>query len=336
VTNKLDTLGRERLLAVAAGDSADRPPISFWRHFYTEENDPRALADALLGFHRDFGWDWIKLNPRASYHLEDWGYRFEPSTDPLAKPVPKFHPVSTAADWSRIEPLDPKAGVLGEHLQAIRHVVAGAGGDPVLMTLFTPLSVAGDLVAADEVLLRHIHESPEAVKSALEAITQTFERFAAEVLNAGADGLFFATTQWASHARLTDAEYDVWGRPYDLRILAAASGARINLLHVCDRRNMLIHLADYPVQLLNWGFEDEGNLSLEAGVAHFDRGLVGGVSRKVDLLTSTPDEVYTKVADLKVRMAGYPWGCGPDCSIYPHSKVDNLRAVKAALDTPAS
>ena len=332
MTTVHNTRGRERLLAVASGAPADRPPVSFWRHFYAEENEPRALALALLGFHREFGWDWIKLNPRASYHLEDWGYRFEPSTDPHAKPVPKFYPVATAADWARIEPRDPGAGVLGEHLQAIRHVVEGAGGDPVLMTVFTPLSVAGDLVADDQLLLKHMHEAPEAVASALEAITETFERFAAEVLNAGADGLFFATTQWGSHALLTDAQYEKWGRPYDLRVLAAARNARINLLHVCDRKNMLAELADYPVQLLNWGFTDEGNLDLEEGMARFDRGIIGGVSRKADLLTSSAEEVFAKVTDLRASLAGRPWGCGPDCSIDPHSKPENLRAVKAALD----
>lgn len=326
------TRGRERLLAVASGTPADRPPVSFWRHFYTEENEPRALADALLGFHREFGWDWIKLNPRASYHLEDWGYRFEPSKNPHAKPAPKFHPVTTSADWARIEPRDPAQGALGEHLQAIRHVVAGAGGDPVLMTLFTPLSVAGDLVADDQILLKHLRETPDAVAPALEAITQTFERFAAEVLNAGADGLFFATTQWGSRALLMDAEYAKWGRPYDLRVLAAAQQARINLLHVCDRQNMLAELADYPVQLLNWGFADEGNLDLEEGMALFPRGVIGGVSRKTDLLTASADEVFARVTDLKRRLADRPWGCGPDCAIYPRSRPENLRAVKAALE----
>jgi uroporphyrinogen decarboxylase len=324
--------GRERFMSLAAGVTPDRPPVSFWRHFYTEENEPQALAEALLGFHREFGWDWIKLNPRASYHLEDWGYRFEPSTDPLIKPVPKYHPVATSADWARIEPLDPTEGVLGEHLQAIRRVALGAGGDPVLMTVFTPLSIAGDLVADDQVLLKHLRESPEMVTPALEAITATFERFAAEVLNAGADGLFFATTQWGSHALLTDDEYVRWGRPYDLRVLAAASGADANLLHVCDRRNMLPELSDYPVQLFNWGFEDEGNWTLEQGSERLPHAVVGGVGRKSDLLTGDADDVRAKIYSLGERLAGKPWGCGPDCSIYPHSRTDNLRAVRAAID----
>jgi uroporphyrinogen decarboxylase len=323
-------------VAIANGSVPDRPPVSFWRHFYHLENEPRALADAMLGFHREFGWDWIKLNPRASYHLEGWGYRFEPSTDPLVKPVPKYHPVTTVADWAQIEPLDPTAGVLGEHLQAIRHVVAGAGGDPVLMTVFTPLSIAGDLVADDRVLQKHLRDAPDAVLPALEAITVTFERFAAEALNAGADGIFFATTQWASHAMLSDAEYAHWGRPFDLRILAAASGAEVNLLHVCEGHNMLAQLADYPVKLFNWGFEDDGNWTLEEGAAQLSHAVIGGVARKTDLLTATADDVMAKTAALIASLKGRPWGLGPDCAISAPSKPQNLHAVRAAVDGAAS
>lgn len=326
-----NTPGRERLTAIAQGGAALPAPVSFWRHFYTEENDARSLAMATLTFHRQFEWDWIKLNPRASYHLEDWGYLFEPSRDPLKKPSAKFFPVQNIEDWDKIEPKDPLTGVLAEHLDAIRMVVAGAGGAPVLMTVFTPLSIAGDLVPDDQMLLRHLRERPDKVEHALEAITSTFERFAVEALNAGADGLFFATTQWASRRLLSDDDYGRWGRPFDLRVLEAAREAPLNLLHVCQADSYLRELSDYPVALLNWGFEDPGNPGLEDGARELDRAVIGGVSRRADLLDGTSESIYEKVAGLARRMAGRPWGCGPDCSIYPDSKIENLHAVRRAL-----
>jgi uroporphyrinogen decarboxylase len=316
---------------VLAGNPPDRPPVSFWRHFYTEENDPHALAEAMLRFHREFEWDWIKLNPRASYHLEDWGYRFDPSRDALTKPAVRHFPVASVGDWARIEPLDPRAGVLGEHLKALRAVVAGAQGAPVLMTVFTPLSIAGDLVAGDQVLIEHLHTDPHAVETALEAITQTFERFAEEVLNAGADGLFFATTQWASRKLLTVDEYNRWGRPYDLRVLGRVADAPFNLLHVCSEQSLLAELSDYPVALFNWGFADPGNPDLASGQKLVRKPVVGGVTRKEDLLHAPAADLYVRVRELAQQFAETPWVCGPDCSIYPESKVDNLRAVRQAL-----
>ena len=64
---------RERVLACLAGEYVDRPPASMWRHFYAEETAPDTLAEAMLGFQREYDWDFMKVNPRASYHAEDWG-----------------------------------------------------------------------------------------------------------------------------------------------------------------------------------------------------------------------------------------------------------------------
>ena len=240
--------GRDRLTAIVQGKRPDRPPVSFWRHFYTEENDPRRLSEALLGFHRQFSWDWIKINPRGSYHLEDWGFLYEPSTHPHQKPVKKHFPVQTAQDWERITPRPVTEGALGEQLNLVSRVVKEAAGDPVLMTVFSPLSIAGDLVPDDSVLVRHLQEHPDRVAAALLAITETFEQFVREALNAGADGVFFATTQWASRTRLSADAYRAWGTPYDLRVLSAAAGAPFNLLHVCEADSLITELSDYPVQ----------------------------------------------------------------------------------------
>lgn len=323
------------MAALAKSQVPDRPPVSFWRHFYTEENDPETLSAALLGFHREFGWDWIKLNPRASYHLEDWGFLFEPSLKPEVKPVKKHFPVQTAEDWRRIATRPATEGALGEQLEAVARVVRGAAGDPVLMTVFSPLSIAGDLVPEDAVLLRHMQEHPDRVATALDAITTTFERFVEEVLQAGADGIFFATTQWASLTHLNRDAYDRWGRPFDLRVLSRVREAPYNLLHVCHEQCLLAELSDYPVTFLNWGFADPGNPDLQAGIKVSGKPVIGGVARTRDLVEALPDQVFDRVVQTAQDLKDVPWGCGPDCSIHPGTRSENLRAVKRALGTGA-
>src|SRR6476661_6305009 len=59
---------RDRVMATVAGDPVDRPPMSFWGHFYDREQSAKDLAAATLAFRARYDWDFVKLNPRASYH----------------------------------------------------------------------------------------------------------------------------------------------------------------------------------------------------------------------------------------------------------------------------
>ena len=104
---------RERVLATLRGEEVDRPPISMWRHFFPQETSSEGLAEAMLGFQRRYDWDFMKVNPRASYHAEDFGLR----------------PVLEPDDWLKLEVLDPEQGVLGEHLQALDAISLGLNGD---------------------------------------------------------------------------------------------------------------------------------------------------------------------------------------------------------------
>lgn len=68
---------RERVDAALKGERVDRVPVSAWRHFLDEENNPDTLAAVTLKHFHDFDWDWIKVNPRATYYAEAWGNRYD-------------------------------------------------------------------------------------------------------------------------------------------------------------------------------------------------------------------------------------------------------------------
>ena len=61
---------RERTMAAVHGQLVDRPAISMWRHFFSQETTAEELAEAMLGFQRRFDWDHMKLNIRANIHTE--------------------------------------------------------------------------------------------------------------------------------------------------------------------------------------------------------------------------------------------------------------------------
>ena len=255
---------KERIDALLTGRQPDRTPVVAWRHFYHLENDPKKFVTATVDFQRKFNWDFVKINPRASYHVEGWGAQYVPPRNPLDKPQRLSFPVGLPSDWEKIEELPLGAGVLAGELLTISQISKKLGKSAYkFMTIFSPLSIAGDLVGAEAQLVRDMQESPLLVQEALEEITRTFVRFGVECLNAGADGIFFATTEWATKNVLAEEDYRKFGRPYDLEVIEAVRGVggRV-ILHVCEPNNMLSLFTGYPVDMVNWGASERSNPTL--------------------------------------------------------------------------
>jgi uroporphyrinogen decarboxylase len=160
----------------------------------------------------------------------------------------------------------------------------------------------------------------------------TFEGFAKACLNVGVDGLFFATTGWATYDRLTDAEYEEFGRPYDLRVLKAAEGAPFNVLHVCRSHNMLWKLIDYPAHAINWATTDPTNPPIGDIWQRTHRPVIGGVDHVGTLRQGTPEAVGTEVRDA-AGQTREGLIIGPGCSISPQTPEANLRAARASVDS---
>ncbi len=323
---------KERVKTALKGEAVDRPPASFWRHFYESETTAEGLADAMLGFQRKYDWDFVKVNPRASYHVEGWGVALEFSGQPHVAPKRLDYPVKSSADWARIRPLPLDQGPLAEQLKALQLIKEGLKGEAFFVeTIFSPLSIAGDLVGSSGQLQKDLRESPATVHQALQVITETFAPFAQRCLEVGASGIFFATTDWASYDLLTDREYDEFGRAYDLQVLKnVQDGADLNVLHVCKDHNMLFALADYPVHAINWDATSPTNPNLKQGLEKCRQAVIGGIDRHT-LRTGTPDDVVAEVERAKEMTGGHRWMLGPSCSIPTESREENLRAARAAL-----
>lgn len=327
----MTSLKRERVQATLEGEIVDRPPVSLWRHFYEAEERAEGLAEAMLHFQREFDWDFMKVNPRAHYHVEDWGAQYRYTGNPNEAPTRTHVPVGSAEDWQHILPLDPLKGSLDEHLRALSHIAKSLEGEvPFVMTIFTPLAVAARLVESDQVMLEHLHEYPSEVHTALQHITESFRAYVTECLNAGVDGIFLATTSWASYDMLTEDEYQQFGRPYDLKVLEEAKEASFNILHVCKGNSMVQNLADYPVHVLNWDTSNDSNPSLEEAYSFTRQSLLGGINGDT-LLKESPEAVFQEVRDAVAETAGLRLIVGPNCSIPTRSPKPNLRAIHEAL-----
>ncbi len=330
----------ERIDAALKGGEVDRVPISFWRHFYQQERSPSLLADALLAFQREYQWDFVKVNPRASYHTEGWGNYYEYSDDPHKAPVQKQHAVHSKDDWAKIAELDIwKTEALKQQLLLIELMKEGLQEENVyfLQTVFSPLAVAYRLAGhSRERLAQAMEEEAEELKGALEAITTTFIKYVEATMNAGASGIFFSPTRLASPDMMTPEQYDRFGTPYDLRVLAAAAGRPgFNLLHLCGDHVFLERLRSYPVDAMSWDSTLPGNPTLREGREMSGKMAVGGLSGAA-LTSGRPEMVAEEVARGIAETGGRGIVIAPGCVFPTTTPREILDAALAAVDGSGS
>lgn len=322
----------ERIRAALRGGEVDRLPVSMWRHFFARETSAESLAEVMLDFQNRFDWDFMKVNPRASYHVEDWGVKMKYDGD--AEPRMVEAPVKTPDDWLKLEVLDVNQGVLKEQLSALELIAYGLKGKlPFIMTVFTPLSIAGRLTDSEELFLQHLREHTDKVNHALEVITETFINFSRACFERGISGLFYATTAWATSDRMSEKEYLTFVRPYDLRLLNALSTAEFNVLHVCRQQNLLDAVKDYPVHAFSWDARGKGNLSLAEGKALVGgRAVIGGIAQDRNLTQASAIQLTAEIKGMGVAMGDKGWMLGPGCTFAPETPEANLQAIRDAVE----
>jgi uroporphyrinogen decarboxylase len=327
---------RERVLAALRGAEVDHVPVSAWGHDFLREWTAEGLAEATLDAYRRYDWDFIKVNPRASYYAEDWGCRYQPSGRADAPPKTLATVINSATDLRGLHPLDPSLGAYGEQLAALRLIRDGLAGEaPFIQTVFSPLAVASRVAGSHEPIRQYMEGSPQDLEAALGVIAETLAAYSRACLEAGADGVFFASVEWGSRNYISAEQYRRFGRPFDLRVLEAVPGASFNLLHVCRNNNMLTDLLDYPVHAFHWATTGADNPSLTDILARTDKAVMGGVSHDSTILSNRPEDVAAEARAAIDATGGRRFLLAPGCSIAPQTPEANLRAmVDAARASP--
>jgi uroporphyrinogen decarboxylase len=322
----------ERIRAALGGKETDRVPVSMWRHFYSKETSAETLAEAMLGFQNRFDWDFMKVNPRASYHVEDWGVRTRYSGDNSPEVIAR--PVKQPEDWLKLQVLDINKGVLKEQLTSLEIIARGLKGKlPFLMTVFTPAAIASRMAVSEDMFLKHLKENNDKVSQALEVIAETFTGFSRACLERGAAGLYYATTAWATTDRLSEKEYRKYLRPYDLKLLAGLPPAEFHILHVCRQNNLLRAVRDYPVHAFSWDARAAGNPSLAEGREMVKgRAVIGGIAHEESLVKSNPATLTAEIRGLRLALGRKGWMLGPGCTFPPETPEANLRAIRDAIE----
>jgi len=323
----------QRIEAAIAGTETDRVPVALWRHFPVDDQDPGKLAAHTLAYQRAWDFDLVKFMPSGTYGIEDWGAKTAFEGAENGARVVKQVGLQEPGDWLRLAKLDVRKGVYGAQNAALATAAKELKGTaPILQTVFSPLTTARKL--AGEATLQHLRQHPEALEAGLKTITEVTIAFGEEALKAGAHGFFFAT-QLATTDVLTPAEYDRFGKRWDLEFFAAFKGrTRVDMLHLHGMNPMFDALAGYPVGLVNW-HDRLTAPTLKAGAGRFKGAVVGGVEELGLLVKGSEAEVRAQVRDAIAQTGGRRLLVGPGCVAGIAAPEQNIRAViEEARKTP--
>jgi uroporphyrinogen decarboxylase len=287
---------QERVYAAMDGQPVDRIPLSLWRHFYKQNQTPTGLASATLAFYQQYNLDLIKLTPDDYYAVQDWGATIVLSKDDDIPSRLKKNVITKPEGWRNLTTLNPTQGRYAQELEAIRLVVSQLGDNaaPLLMTLFSPLTLAYQL--AGDQLFEHLQSHPTDVHTGLATIAETTSRFADAALEAGANGIFFVSQ--LSHAGILSEELcQTFVVRYDLIALERVKSQPVPLVLYLPGANPYFETANqYPVHAISW--QNHDNIpSVQAALTLTEKTLMGGLNGQF-LEQSSPDEVSTKARAL--------------------------------------
>lgn len=207
---------------------------------------------------------------------------------------------------------------------------------PVIQTVFSPLTVAGYLVGGDRARMTdELRDRPERVGEALGRIADALADFTVRSVAAGAAGIFYAVSGFASADLLPLAEYERLALPHDHRVMASVpEGSWFNVLHLCGPRIHFELASELDVQAVSWSIHEPGNPSLAEGLARSGRAVMGGLDQAETLVHGPPKAVLEQGRAAVSSMDGRGLLVAPGCSVSPDAPEENLREVVQSSMAP--
>jgi uroporphyrinogen decarboxylase len=316
---------------------ADRPPVGAWGHTYREEWSPAELAAITVKRARQFGWDFVKFQPRASCFAEAFGSVYEPAGHRLRAPVLVGHAVPDLESWRSVSLVNRKA--LDDQVEAIGMVAGELGADvPALQTVFSPITVGGYLVGKSKArVVRELRNHPEVVRPALDKVAQALIDFSRRSIEAGAAGIFYAISGYASRDAMPEALYRQLVLPYDIGVLdQLPRSAWFNTVHLCGSNLNFGVVRDLPAQAVSWSIHNQGNPSLAEGRKISGRPVMGGMSQRSTLIYGPPKEIEAEARRAITETGGRGFLLAPGCSVPPRVRDANLEAMVSAVAAVAA
>ena len=327
---------RERLERAIAGETVDRVPVALWRHWPGDDQRFADLARSTIDFQHDYNWDFVRVMPSRNYQVVDYGVQDEWAGNARGCREIRRRAISRSLAWTELRPLTPTRGALSQQLQCLRLIGQALEADtvPVLQTLYSPFVQAAQL-AGRQKLLRDMRVRPDRLRSGLNQLTESTNRFIEALRKVPGVAGIFLVTEFASHDIMSESEYREHILPHIQDILAGLPEHWwLNMVQVGGQSPMLSLFADLPIQALNWDTRT-GAVELVKAKGLFDMAACGGLNEREDLLSGTPALLSSVIREAIVQSEARRFILAGNGSGFVNAPISNIRAVRSLVESLA-
>ncbi len=281
----------QRLQAAVAGKHLDRPCAAFWGpHLNLEELNAHDLAYAMIANQEAYQWDFMKFDFSGMYFPEAFGQKmtFPYHADIQAWLNVEQWRINHPSDWMTLRPLEVKdSEVFQRNVEAVKRVCDHYQGDvPILPTVFSPVSMAGEFVAGyfdQEKLVKMFEYNTKEVEYGLSVIEETLINIMNAYVDAGAAG-FFVGLQNGLNVKLGYEKFMKYEFAGTSRIVEAVKDRTwFNMAHLCNGtdtpadKEAVEWCFDIPFTAFNYADTWEHAPSFAEARKKTDAVLVGGI-----------------------------------------------------------
>lgn len=328
---------KERLYARLAGKPVDKIPnlsiVMMFAAKYTNTpysefvRDYRALVDSQGRTAEDFHLDILSTMSDPFRETMDYGAKISFPYDNL--PVCDEKPIGDIVDWQKgIHKFDPlSGGRIYDRIRACELFRQRYGEEyPVLGWAEGPLAELCDLGGVNEIMIA-LYDEEDAVKQALDFITEQQLRCAVEQVKAGAD---FIGIGDAVASLISPDMYDELVFPYEKKLISGIKQAGGHVkLHICGNINhILSRMAETEPDIIDIDYYVDFRKAVEIGKDKI--AICGNIDPVEIIYQGNPELIKKYVADC-VAAGRVNSIISSGCEVPRDTDPANLMAVHEAL-----
>ncbi len=301
----------QRLQAALRGEWLDRVPVAAWMHFGSEHLSARNTAYLHARFQQAYDWDWVKV--MADYHFE------------LPDDVWSFDCLNKLEQVSKPSKLSP---CFEQQRQCLVELKNEVGSDvPLFDSGYSPYHMLLRHIGHDQAayLLKHTQWTLDFLAVLADAICNHIS----DLKSLGITGYFHSTHAAVPSNQvggMNDEVYELFVRPFDLKILQSAQGI-IRILHAHGSGIDLGRLAGYPFEVIHLADREPSNPDL-AELQHWTGACVMGGIDDGGFSKASRSGIARQVDEAMAQTGGRRFMLAPGCVVSSSSSASSLHFLR--------